>query len=197
MPVLDYRPSNTSPASISSTSSLSPSSSVSPLVLPSTQCDQTFTAKQGIIQTPNFPNKFPVPIQCTWIINASTIAEQHKNVSIIVYFTQQYVLGGLKFEEYAYYSNDFKAPIKDSGFEITEQNVTQIPWVSFHSPYLKIIFTMDNLYGTHLRVLDHLLDVYGFNITYEISLVEKPDKRICNALSCRFLGHCYATHNFS
>lgn len=150
-------------------------------------------ATRGIISSPNFPHEFPVPIQCTWIIDASAINKQ--NVSIIVYFTQQFVLSGLKFTEYAYYSDDIKVKSDHAQFELNEQTVTQVPWVRFYSQFLEIKFTMDNLYGTHLRALDRLLDVYGFNITYEIDEIVKPYQ--CNALLCRYLGHCYATQNFS
>lgn len=151
------------------------------------------TATQGVIQTPNFPDKFPVPIQCTWIIDASAINKQ--NVSIIVYFTQQFVLSGLKFTEYAYYSDDIKVKSDHAPFELNEQTVTEVHWVRFYSQFLEIKFTMDNLYGTHLRALDQLLDVYGFNITYEVDVDVK--RHPCNALLCRYLGHCYATQDFS
>lgn len=159
----------------------------------SSSCGGMLTAKHGAIQTPNFPNKFPVPIQCTWIIDASSINKQ--NVSIVVYFTQQFVLSGLKFTEYAYYSDDIKVKSDHAPFELNEQSVSQVSWVRFYSQFLEIKFTMDNLYGTHLRALDRLLDVYGFNITYEMDDAVKPYQ--CNALLCRYLGHCYATADFS
>lgn len=156
-------------------------------------CGGMLTTTQGVIQTPNFPDKFPVPIQCTWIIDASSINKQ--NVSIIVYFTQQFVLSGLKFTEYAYYSDDIKVKSDHAPFELNEQTVTQVHWVRFYSQFLEIKFTMDNLYGTHLRALDRLLDVYGFNITYEVDGDVK--RQPCNALLCRYLGNCYATQDFS
>lgn len=157
-----------------------------------TQCGGTLTATRGIIQTPNFPHKFNIPISCMWVIDASAV--QTANVSIVVYFTQQYVLSGLKFTEYIYYGEDYQVKSQQSTFEWNEYSVTQLPWVRFTSPYLVIEFNMDNLYGTHLRALDRLLDVYGFNITYDVNAV-KPYQ--CNALKCRFLGHCYAAHDFS
>lgn len=156
-------------------------------------CGGMLTATHGVIQTPNFPDKFPVPIQCTWIIDASAINK--KNVSIIVYVTQQFVLSGLKFTEYDYYSDDIKVKSEHAPLELNEQTVTQVRWVQFYSQYLEIKFTMDNLYGTHLRALNRLLDVYGFNITYEMDGIVKP--KPCNALLCRYLGHCYAENDFS
>uniref|UniRef100_A0A182SZP6 CUB domain-containing protein n=1 Tax=Anopheles maculatus TaxID=74869 RepID=A0A182SZP6_9DIPT len=151
----------------------------------------TLTAPHGIISTPNFPARFPVPISCTWIIDASAIVGA--NVSIVLYLTQQYVLGGLRFTEYMYYSDDYKVPSMNV-YELSEDDVTSVPWIRFNSPYLEVRFTMDSLYGTHLRALDRLLDVYGFNITYEVDTV-KP--HTCNALRCRFLGNCYAKQDFS
>lgn len=158
-----------------------------------TSCGGLLTANRGIIQTPNFPNKFDVPIKCVWIINATTI-EDTNNISIVIYFTQQYVLSGLKFTEYIYYSNDFQIKNDKPTFEFNEYNVTEFAWLQFSSRYLEIEFTMDNLHGTHLRALDRLLDVYGFNITYEVDEV-KPYQ--CSALKCRFLGQCFAQHDFS
>lgn len=156
-------------------------------------CGGLLNATQGVIQTPNFPDKFPVPIQCTWIIDASAINKN--NVSIIVYVTQQYLLSGLTFTEYDYYSDDIKVKSEHAPFELNEQTVTRTVSVQFYSNYLEIKFNMDNLYGTHLRALDRLLDVYGFNITYEMNSVVKP--KPCSALLCRYLGHCYATSDFS
>lgn len=157
----------------------------------SSSCGGMLTAKHGTIHTPNFPEKFSVPIQCTWIIDAS----YKPNVSIVVYFTQQFVLSGLTFTEYAYYSDDIKVKSDRAPFELNEQSVTQVSWVRFYSQFLEIKFTMDNLHGTHLRALEKLLDVYGFNITYEMDDAVKPYQ--CNALLCRYLGHCFATADFS
>lgn len=158
-----------------------------------TTCGGTWTTARGVIQTPNFPEKFPVPIHCTWIIDAS---EHHRpNASIIVYLTQQFVLGGLKFTEYIYYKDGYKIQSDHKSFELNEQTVTQVSWIQFYSPVLEVQFTMDNLYGSHLRALDRLLDVYGFNITYEIDVTAKQSQ--CSALLCRYLGHCYATSDFS
>lgn len=156
-------------------------------------CGGYLTATHGIIQTPNFPNKFPVPITCVWIIDGTTSSTK-TNISIVVYFTQQYVLNGLKFTEYLYYTEDYKVPSQQSSFVWNEDTVTQVSWVQFQSPYLEIKFTMTNLHGTHIRSLNRLLDVYGFNITYEVDEV-KPYQ--CSALQCRFSGNCYVKQDFS
>lgn len=128
---------------------------------PANPCGGFLTEKYGIIQTPNFPNPFNVPISCVWIIDASTFWGS-PNASIFVYLTQQYVLSGLTFKEYLYYSDDFKVP-SETETVVKEENVTKIASVQSNSPFLEIKFQLDNLYGTHLRVMDHLLDVYVIN----------------------------------
>ncbi|XP_041566491.1 uncharacterized protein LOC108141778 isoform X2 [Drosophila elegans] len=158
-------------------------------------CGGMLRARHGLIQTPNFPHRFATPIECVWIIDASDMPTPgQSNVSIVVYLTQLYVLSGLKFTEYMYYSDDFKVPAHRV-FALTEDDVTQVTWVQFHSQYLEIRFTMATLDGTHLRALDRLLDVYGFNITYEVQNEVKTSQ--CNTLQCRFLGDCYASSDYS
>jgi hypothetical protein len=170
------------------------SASPSPMVFTkaSSPCGGFLTEKQGIIQTPNFPNPFSVPISCTWIIDAGAFWGS-PNASIFVYLTQQYVLSGLTFKEYMYYSDDFKVPSEMETI-VKEENVTRTASVQSNSPFLEIKFQLDNLYGTHLRVMDHFLDVYGFNITYE---VDTPKSYQCNTKRCSFLGDCFATKDFS
>lgn len=157
------------------------------------KCGGILTARHGVIHTPNFPHKFATPIECVWVIDASDlISHNGHNISIVVYLTQLYVLGGLKFTEYMYYSDDYKVPAHRV-FTLTEDDVTQVAWVQFNSQYLEIRFRMSSLDGTHLRALDRLLDVYGFNITYEVESVKDYQ---CNTLQCRFLGHCYAREDY-
>lgn len=157
------------------------------------KCGGVLKSRHGVVQTPNFPHKFTTPIECVWIIDASELM-QHSghNISIVVYLTQLYVMGGLKFTEYMYYSDDYKVPAHRV-FTLTEDDVTQVAWVQFNSQYLEIRFRMASLDGTHLRALDRLLDVYGFNMTYEVEPVKEYQ---CNTLQCRFLGHCYAKADF-
>lgn len=160
------------------------------------KCGGRLTERNGIIQTPDFPAAFETPLSCTWIIDASAhftggVAD---NTSIVVYLTQLYVVTGLKFTGYLVYDDTFDLRIKsEESFDLQEEDVTQVMWLKFSTKYLEIQFTIDTVYGTHLRALERFLDVYGFNITYEIGSV-KPMQ--CNALKCRFLGHCYAAQDF-
>ena len=156
-------------------------------------CGGDFNTSHGIIQTPNFPHAFNVPIECTWVIDASEIIRINPIVSIIVYLTQAYALSGIKFSEYVYYEKNYPIP-SQSEVILTEQEILKTPWIKFNHPYLEIKFTLNSLYGTHLRALNRLMDVYGFNITYEVG-VEK--QYTCSALACRFLGNCYAKKDFS
>ncbi|EDW85213.2 uncharacterized protein Dwil_GK18398 [Drosophila willistoni] len=180
---------------MSSSSSSSSSGSTSSGSSSASGCGGLLKSRHGHIQTPNFPHRFATPIECIWIIDASDLpATAQGNVSIVIYLTQLYVLGGLKFTEYMYYSDDFKVPAHRV-FTLNEDDVTQVTWVQFNSQYLEIRFTMASLDGTHLRALDRLLDVYGFNITYEVQHDVKTNQ--CNTLQCRFLGDCFASSDYS
>ncbi|CRK93033.1 CLUMA_CG006493, isoform A [Clunio marinus] len=172
--------------------SASPTMVVSKYPSPVNTCGGILTDKYGTIQTPNFPNPFNVPISCVWILDASSFWGT-PNTSIFIYLTQQYVLSGLTFKEYMYYSDDFKVPTEKETI-VKEENVTRTVSVQSNSPFVEIKFELDNLYGTQLRVMDHLLDVYGFNITYEVGT---PKSYQCNSMRCSFLGSCYATKDYS
>lgn len=165
---------------------------------PASSCGGILVGRHGIIQTPNFPAQFATPLTCTWIIDASSQIEDGMgagNTSIIVYLTQLYVLSGLTFTGYLVYDPTINLQIKSEfdSFELKEEDVTQVAWLKFSTKFLEIKFSMSTVYGTHLRAPNRLLDVFGFNITYEVGTV-KPYQ--CNALKCRFLGHCFANANF-
>lgn len=159
---------------------------------PNMTCGGVLNAPNGVIQTPNFPHRFHTPLTCTWIINASE--HSHGDNSIIIYLTQLYVLNGLTFTGYVIYDPALDLQIKsEERFELKEEDATQVAWLKFSTKYLEIKFTMETVYGTHLRTLDRIIDVYGFNITYDVGTL-KPYQ--CNTLKCRFLGHCLAEQNF-
>ncbi|KAF9801966.1 hypothetical protein SFRURICE_007338, partial [Spodoptera frugiperda] len=73
----------------------------------------------GTITTPNFPNPFPVPIKCKWIIKHGI-----ENSTISVYFTQQYTTTGLTFTEYLYYDESY-AVGKRRALTLTDDNITK------------------------------------------------------------------------
>jgi hypothetical protein len=157
-------------------------------------CGGTLTAKNGIIHTPNFPAPFHTPIHCQWLIVKN---ENEDSASIVVYLTQVFVTGGLKFTEYLYYDEAYKAGARVV-HTVSESSATHVKWLQVSGPYLLIELQLSRLEGHHLRALPRLLDVYGFNITYEISSETNPVRPYqCNTIECRFLGDCYANGNFT
>ncbi|XP_017775310.1 PREDICTED: uncharacterized protein LOC108561767, partial [Nicrophorus vespilloides] len=146
-----------------------------------TKCGGFLTSPRGVISTPNFPNLFDTPIHCKWTIDNQNFPESW----IAVYLTQVYVTEGLTFTEN--YSNYVKKVI----YKAKEENIDTNYHVLSNSEQLEITLDLVNTEGTHLRVLDHLLDVYGFNITYEITELEYVRNESCTAWRCGFNGHCY------
>lgn len=150
------------------------------------RCGGTYTTARGIIQTPGFPNKFSVPIHCEWIIEAQHTTNKS---SIIVYLSQLFVFEGLTFKEYQIYDKSYQLNGKEI-HTVTENNISRTSYVQTYQDYMVISLKLDAIDSTHLRVLDHLLDVYGFNITYEISS-NLPRRDRCTMFLCGYTGICY------
>ncbi|KAK0089359.1 hypothetical protein PV325_007704 [Microctonus aethiopoides] len=150
-------------------------------------CGSHLTSPRGVIHTPNFPGPFTVPIKCRWVIDASDVP--FTNNSIVVYLTQLYVYKGLTFTEYAYYESELTHYGATVIKKITEGNVLEYRWFKTSRPFLVIEFELDRLEGNHIRVLHDLLNVYGFNITYEMTETDvNPES--CTIRDCSFLGNC-------
>lgn len=164
------------------------------IISSSSDCNEYLVAQRGIIQTPNFPRAFSVPINCRWIIDASEIPSTNR--SIVVYFTQLFAYTGLKFTEYAYYESENSNYGGTLLNEINEANIFQFRWFKTHMPFLVIEFHLERLEGNHVRVLDNLLDVYGFNMTYEIS-DGASNVNSCTVKDCSFTGNCYIDAEFT
>lgn len=159
-----------------------------------TWCGGRLTTPRGVIQTPNFPQPFPVPIKCRWIIDVSDIPAT--NSSIVVYLTQVYAYKGLRFTEYAYYESEgmnFGATLIK---EITEGNVFEYRFVRTFRPFLVIEFELDRLEGNHVRVLNNLLNVYGFNVTYQMT-EDVPNPDSCSVHHCSYTGNCFASGDYT
>ncbi|XP_072753187.1 uncharacterized protein [Anoplolepis gracilipes] len=157
-------------------------------------CGGHLAGPKGVIHTPNFPGPFPVPIKCRWVIDVSDIPST--NSSIIVYLTQLYVYKGLRFTEYAYYESEtmnFGAALIK---EVTEGNVFEYRHLRTFRPFLVIDFELDRLEGNHVRVLNDLLDVYGFNVTYEMT-EEHPNSESCTVRDCSFAGNCLVSEDYT
>ncbi|XP_012282702.1 uncharacterized protein LOC105700951 [Orussus abietinus] len=156
-------------------------------------CGGRLTGPRGVISTPNFPGVFQVPIRCQWIIDASEWPSRKS--AIVVYLTQMYSHKGLTFTEYAYYESD---SMKIGGTmiqRITEGNVFEFRWIRTFSPYLVIDFVLDRLEGNHVRVLHDLLDVYGFNVTYEMT-EQEVNAKSCSLKECSYTGNCVVDEDF-
>ncbi|XP_015178454.1 PREDICTED: uncharacterized protein LOC107067443 isoform X1 [Polistes dominula] len=157
-------------------------------------CNYHLTAPKGVIKTPNFPKAFPVPIMCRWVIDVSDIPST--NSSIVVYMTQLYVYKGLKLTEYAYYESETTNYGASLIKEITEGNVFEYRWFRTFRPFLVLEFELDRLEGNHVRVLDDLLDVYGFNVTYQMT-EEEPNSNACSVSECSFTGNCLLSADYT
>ena len=151
-------------------------------------CGGHLTARRGTISTPNFPGAFEVPIHCRWILDASELSER-PNASITVYLSQLYAFRGVSFREFAYYESETTNFGEALVREIDESNAFEVRSVSTSRPYLLLDFHLERLEGNHVRVLDHLLDVYGFNVTYEMSEYLEQ-RQSCSIGDCSFAGNC-------
>jgi len=152
-----------------------------------TPVNQPLVGPKGVISTPRFPGPFPVPIDCEWVIQADSAAVDA--VTIEVYFTQQFVTDGLTITEYLQYPPEF-------GFMTDGQEVFNKSHISYGQsmisalPYLVIRFRLDRLEGNHIRVHDDLMDVYGFNITYEMRPTGNERNDVCSLYFCSYSGNC-------
>ncbi|XP_050429321.1 uncharacterized protein LOC126838713 isoform X2 [Adelges cooleyi] len=145
--------------------------------------DRPLTASKGVITTPRFPGPFSVPIECEWVIS-----NQSNNTIIEVYLTQLYILDGFTVTEYSYYGKDYDVP----GREVfNKTHIAQYAQSMLSTqPYVVIRFKMDRLEGNHIRVYDDLMNVYGFNITYEVRPLNDERNDVCSLLKCSFSGNC-------
>jgi len=150
---------------------------------------QDLTDRTGIIQTPNFPGRFPVPYICAWTINTTGIEDP----SVVVYFTQYYLTSGVTFSQ---------MPLLDHRLV---HNVTvytpnkNSKWIQSTEKYFMISVNVTELEGNHLRFLDDRKNVYyvfGFNITYEILSGDEKPKNGCNPQFCSLLGDCIASADY-
>ncbi|KAG5875393.1 hypothetical protein JTB14_001271 [Gonioctena quinquepunctata] len=151
------------------------------------ECGGIFSASRGVLNTPNFPGPFNVPLNCEWVIDAQHLWAP--NTSIIVYFTQLFVFEGLTFTEYQHYGTDYKIN-PQLIHRVNETNISKVRWIQTYQSFLVIRLELLTADSAHLRVLDNFLDVFGFNITYEISAgVVRTNS--CTMMDCGFTGNCY------
>ncbi|XP_056648750.1 uncharacterized protein LOC130453164 [Diorhabda sublineata] len=150
-------------------------------------CGGVYTAARGVLSTPNFPDPFKVPINCEWVIDAQLSSAA--NTSIVVYLTQLFVYEGLTFTEYQIYGDDYKINPKII-HTVNETNISRTRWIKTYQSFLVIQLKLSSADSVHLRVLDKFLDVFGFNITYEIT-TGSVRSNSCTMMDCGFTGNCY------
>jgi hypothetical protein len=113
----------------------------------------------------------------------------------VIWFTQIYVLTGLKVTE------QFEE--SDSGLSSAGSNVLldasmhaqllNYTWARSSMPYLVVELNLDQLEGNHVRTRDNLLDVFGFNVTYELVARNKEQlPKRCSVVECSYAGDCLA-----
>ncbi|XP_014280663.1 protein cueball, partial [Halyomorpha halys] len=132
---------------------------------------------------------------CRWLLDSSGLPEA--DVEIVIYLTQLFVTSGLTFTEYAFYDPLDSSLQRNPSLllSITEQNSVITRWLSTRSRFLLVELELDRLEGNHLRALDNLLDVYGFNITYQ--MVTGPvSNTSCSVMDCSFAGNCYVSSDY-
>ena len=154
-----------------------------------THCGRMLNGSHGFFHTPNFPGEFPYPISCKWLLYAPP------GKKIVLYFTQYYLRISLGISEYEYYKNEsFYVGRVDLG----DLNYNGLTYVSIEKPYMLVKFQVNDIRNIHLRTDAYLVDVFGFNITYEITDVTEPIRQdTCSVANCAYLGNCFATHNFA
>lgn len=153
-----------------------------------TDCGGTLRDARGVITSPNFPNAYPVPIYCKWVIEAP------EDKVIAVYFTQYYMRDGVRAAEYALYTEGLKMEKEDYGILSSDKEPT---YLITNKHILVLEFSVRETGNIHLRIRQFFLDVFGFNITYEmIDKTQNVRKDECLYHHCSFTGKCFASSDF-
>lgn len=151
-------------------------------------CGGVLNASRGTFHTPNFPRPFPVPISCRWVIQAPP------NKRVLVHLTQFYLREGVRATEYVYYSKDWEHVGEHDLGIVSADNRSK----SLYTPrsYLALDLKLDYLNGANIRVLHSLMDVYGFNVTYEVVDPTEYHRNVCSPSICSFNGNCMASADY-
>jgi hypothetical protein len=159
---------------------------------PST-CRYFLTKRFGTLTTPGFPSAFPLPFICSWIINATGF---EADSFVTLYLTQMYLTRGVKAVQYSF-RNETHAIGRKELDELHTLRPRPYSVYRIKAKYLEVQVNLDELINANLRVERRFMDVYGFNITYEIQPnTSRIRSDTCNVVNCTFNGHCYANHNY-
>lgn len=164
-------------------------------------CDYLIKNKRnGLITSPNFPNQFPLPIYCRWIIDLSSFTSKNDNQTFIIYLNENYIKRGLKFTEYSFFLDD-NLNVDKKELSIVNFNSDQL-FIITRKKYLVIQFQIDEKINNNPRILDSLANYYGFNFTFHLTnkfnlnkikdnqSVNSIDKDFCSFKKCNFNGRC-------
>lgn len=153
-------------------------------------CGGVLRGPRGVISTPGFPGPYPVPISCRWVLEAAP------RQRVALYLTQFYMREGVTVSEYLFYSDE---QLNMGGTQIGSISSESEPThVLSNKPVMVIDFQVRETGNIHHRVLDLFLDVYGFNLTYE--MLDSEDglrSDPCLGHHCSFTGVCLAAHDWS
>ncbi|XP_063236742.1 uncharacterized protein LOC134539008 [Bacillus rossius redtenbacheri] len=155
-------------------------------------CGGVLREPRGVLHTPGFPEDFPTPLRCRWILDSSG----WPNSTLLVYLTQVFVTSGLTFAEYLHYEASLPQ------YQLGRRELLPEPgraWLRSTRPYLVVEFALRSPEGARLRALGGLEAARGFNITYEAGTGALDPERsgACSAAQCSFSGHCYASADYS
>lgn len=153
-------------------------------------CGGVLRDPRGVISTPGFPGPYPVPIACRWVIEAAP------RQRVALYLTQFYMREGVTLSEYVFYSDE---QMNMGGTTIgTISSEAEPTHVLSNKPVLVLDFQVRESGNIHLRVLDLFLEVYGFNLTYEV-VEANGSLRLdaCLGHHCSFTGLCLASADWS
>lgn len=157
-------------------------------------CDTVIKNKKfSFITSSSFPDQFPLPIYCKWIIDQSSFtSNRNDNQTLIIYLNEVYVKRGIRFTEYSYYLDD-NLNIDKRELPIVNFN-SNLSFISTKRKYLVVRFQIDEKINPNLnaRILDSSADhLNGFNLTFELSNRSSIDeKEICTFKKCNFNGRC-------
>lgn len=160
-----------------------------PHMSPLYRCGYHTKKDRGYISTPNFPQPYPVPITCQWVIEAPP------DCKIAVYFTQFYLKTGFSASEFAHYVADIGVGVSKSDFGVISSR-DEPTYLMSNKRILVLDLHVYSLDNVHLRVTEHLLEIYGFNITYEVLQKNESVRQDgCIYHHCSFTGFCLASED--
>lgn len=153
-------------------------------------CGGIARAPKGVVTSPNFPNEFPTPILCEWVI----LNRQTKFT--LIHLTQFYLKSHFTVQFFQEYTNSEMYRNESRPEELNAYH--DVYTMVIPAPYAVLRFGVHEMSDINIRVLEHLTDVYGFNITYEfVNSTTDYHKETCTAYHCSYLGHCIASDDFS